>query len=559
MNTLHQDLVIGSVNEMYAESFKTNWDRPSVSNYPDEPITYGKFAEKVARFRHVYEHIGLRPGDKVAICSRNNANWGISFIASMMYGAVPVSILSAFKPATIHHLVNHSEARILLVEDTIWEHMNEKEMPGLLAAVNIFTWEVMYCRNDNLRYVMENLDEEFSAKYPQGFGPDDIEYYHDTPEELCLINYTSGSSGFSKGVMIPYRAVYSNAKFGLVCEPHVNNQSNILITLPVAHVYGFNFDFMYPLSIGAHMHFLTKAPSPRVLIEALNAVRPDYVMAVPLVVEKLYKAVLKDMCSRYGIPFELRPKKVSNKFKKELCDTLTKAFGGNFEEIILGGAAPNHDIESFLHEIGFRITVGYGMTECAPIVAYQHYDYARCGSVGLLAPGLECKIMSDDPEHKAGELYVRGRNVFLGYFKSPEETKAVLFEDGWMNTGDMAIQDKDGFIYLMGRSKCMILGPNGQNIYPEEIESVINAQSGITDSLVLEDHERLVALIVPDVNFLGTVTKSNAEAKSYLEGLIPKVNELLPSYSQIAKFEIMPEDFERTPKGSIKRYLYQRK
>lgn len=547
-----------SVNKLYEESFRKNWDRPALSNYQGVTLHYRDVARRIAKMHIMYERCGLKKGDKVAICSRNQANWGVSFLSALTYGAVPVPILHEFKAGNIHHLVNHSEAKILFVDDVVWEGLTETEMPTLLAVVQINTFSFLYTKTEEIKVVREHLNEYFGQKYPMNFTPDDIDYYEDSADELALINYTSGTSGFSKGVMIPYRALYSNIFFAKKVLPMLGNTSNVVAMLPSAHMYGMMFEVLFELTVGTHVHFLTRVPSPKIIMQALAEVRPDIVIAVPLIIEKVYKSKLKPILDKSGIKFLMKLPGLDQMLMKKIRTELVTAFGGRFYEVIIGGAAFNKEVESFFKKLGFPFTVGYGMTECAPIITYDDWQTNREFSCGKAAPNMEIRIDSHDPETVSGEVLVRGMNVFLGYYKNEEATRSAFTEDGWFRTGDMGVMDKDGYLYLRGRSKCMILGPSGQNIYPEEIECVLNNMHYVVDSLVIEDKGSLTALIYPDFHQAEIDGLDKEHLIADLNNSLAVTNKELPNYARIAKIEVMPEDFERTPKRSIKRYLYQR-
>ncbi|MBO8454973.1 MAG: AMP-binding protein [Bacteroidetes bacterium] len=547
-----------SVNKLYEKSFRENWDRPALSNYQGVTLHYRDVARRIAKMHIMYEECGLVKGDKVAICSRNQANWGVAFLSALTYGAVPVPILHEFKPGNIHHLVNHSEAKILFVDDVVWEGLSENEMPVLQAVVQINTFHLLFAKTSKITEVRAHLNELFGKKYPMNFTPESLDYYEDSPDELALINYTSGTSGFSKGVMIPYRALWSNIFFANKVLPMINETSNVVAMLPSAHMYGMMFELLFELTVGAHVHFLTRVPSPKIIMQALSEVRPNIVIAVPLIIEKVYKSKLKPILEKNGIKFLMHLPVLDHMVMKKICNELISAFGGQFEEVIIGGAAFNKEVESFFKKIAFPFTVGYGMTECAPIITYADWKVSRLYSCGQVAPNMEIRIDSEDPENIPGEVLVKGMNVFLGYFKNPEATESAFTKDGWFRTGDMGVMDKDGYLYLKGRSKCMILGPSGQNIYPEEIESVLNNMPYVVDSLVVEDKGSLTALIYPDFH-QGELDGLNSDSlKQHIEESLVQANHELPNYARIKKVEIMPEDFERTPKRSIKRYLYQR-
>ncbi len=548
-----------SVNKLYQEAFKKNWDRPAISNYQGVTLHYRDVARRIEKMHIMFEECGLEKGDKVAICSRNQANWAVAFLSAMTYGAVPVPLLHEFKSSNIHHLVNHSEAKILFVDDVIWEGLTETEMPDLHAIIQVNTFRLLYARDEKIVAAREHLNELFGKKYPMAFTPEAISYYEDSAEELAIINYTSGTSGFSKGVMVPYRAVYSNLEFARTVLPDLNNTKSVVSMLPCAHMYGLMFELLYELSVGAHVHFLSRIPSPKIIMQALAEVKPYIVVAVPLVIEKIYKSKVKPVLEKEGIKVLMRlpvlNKVVMNKIRTELVN----AFGGEFYEVIIGGAAFNKDVEAFFKKINFPFTVGYGMTECAPIITYDDWSVEKLYSCGKSAPNLEVRIDSNDPENVPGEILVKGANVFLGYFKNEEATAEVFTEDGWFRTGDMGIIDSEGSLFIKGRSKCMILGPSGQNIYPEEVETVINSQPYVVDSLVVEDDGGLTALIYPDFQQGARDGMKQAAFVKYIEDTLPELNKELPNYARLKRIKVMSEDFERTPKKSIKRYLYQRK
>ena len=547
-----------SVNKLYQEAFKKNWDRPAISNYHGETLHYKDVARRMEKLHIMFEECGLQKGDKVAICSRNQANWAVTFLAIMTYGAVPVPLLHEFKSANIHHLVNHSEAKILFVDDVIWEGLSETEMPDLHAIIQVNTFKILFASDEKIVEAKTHLNELFGRKYPEAFTPDCLDYYEDSEDELAVINYTSGTSGFSKGVMIPYRAILSNLQFGKKVLPQLDNKSKVVSMLPCAHMYGLMFEVLYELSVGCHVHFLSRLPSPKIIMQALAEVKPNIVIAVPLVIEKIYKTKVKPILEKEGIKFLMKvpglDQIVLNKVKTELIN----AFGGEFYEVIIGGAAFNKEVEAFFKRMGFPFTVGYGMTECAPIITYDDWKEEKLYSCGKAAPNMEVRIASADPANIPGEIQVKGANVFLGYYKNETATSEVFTEDGWFRTGDMGVLDADGSLFIKGRTKCMILGPSGQNIYPEEVETALNSQPYVVDSLVIEDDGGLTALIYPDFQ---QGTKDGMDQRAFLQYIkdqLPEWNKELPNYAKLKKIEVMSEDFERTPKKSIKRYLYQR-
>ena len=547
-----------SVNKLFQEAFKKNWDRPAISNYQGMTLHYRDVARRVEKLHIMFEECGLSVGDKVAICSRNQANWAVSFLAAMTYGAVPVPLLHEFKSANIHHLVNHSEAKILFVDDVIWEGLSESEMPDLQAIIQVNTFKLLYASDDKIVEAREHLNELFGRKYPNVFTPDALDYYEDSPEELAVINYTSGTSGFSKGVMIPYRAIASNLQFGNVVLPGLDNTKSVVSMLPSAHMYGLMFELLYELSVGAHVHFLSRVPSPKIIMQALSEVKPYVIIAVPLIIEKIYKNKLKPLLEKEGIKFLMKLPVLNQLLLDKIKAELVTAFGGEFYEVIIGGAAFNKEVEAFFKKMNFPFTVGYGMTECAPIITYDDWKIEKLNSCGKAVVNMEVRIASPDPQNIPGEIQVKGSNVFLGYYKNEEATQEVFTEDGWFRTGDMGILDAEGSLFIKGRNKCMILGPSGQNIYPEEVETVINNQPYVVDSLVIEDNGGLTALIYPDFPQGARDGMKQEAFIKYLEGTLTELNKELPNYAKLKKIEVMSEDFERTPKKSIKRYLYQR-
>ena len=547
-----------SVNKIFEESFKKNWDRPAISNYHGETLHFKDVARRMEKLHIMFEECGLEKGHKVALCSRNQANWAVTFLAIMTYGAVPVPLLHEFKSANIHHLVNHSEAKILFVDDVIWEGLSESEMPDLHAIIQVNNFKILYAADQKIVDAKSHLNELFGRKYPEAFESHMLDYYEDSADELAVINYTSGTSGFSKGVMIPYRAIFSNIEFARKVLPQLGNTSRVVSMLPCAHMYGLMFEVLYELSVGCHVHFLSRLPSPKIIMQALSEVKPNIVIAVPLVIEKIYKSKVQPVLEKEGIKFLMKVpglnQVVLNKVKTELIN----AFGGEFYEVIIGGAAFNKEVESFFKKMGFPFTVGYGMTECSPIISYDDWKEEKLYSCGKAAPNMEIRIDSDNPAVIPGEIQVKGANVFIGYYRNEEATSEAFTADGWFRTGDMGILDEDGSLFIKGRTKCMILGPSGQNIYPEEVETVLNSQPYVVDSLVVEDNGGLTALIYPDFAAGARDGMNQDQFVKFVEGTLPELNKELPNYAKLKKIVVMSEDFERTPKKSIKRYLYQR-
>lgn len=547
-----------SLNLLLEKSFRENWDCPALSDYKGITLNYRDVARRIEKLHIVFEICGVKKGDKISICSKNQANWGVIFLSALTYGAVPVPILHEFKPGNIHHIVNHSDSRILFAGDVIWEQLNETEMPGLEAVIQITDFSILYAKDPVVRETREHLNELFGRKYPKNFRPEHISYHKDSPEELSMINYTSGTTGFSKGVMLPYRALVSNVEFAMGVHPQLNNTSNVVAMLPTAHMYGMMFEFLFEMTVGAHVHFLTRIPSPKIIMDAFAEIKPDIIISVPLIIEKIYKKKLQPIISKTSIRMLLRLPVVDQKIQKKINQELVKTFGGKFKEVIVGGAAFNKEAEAFFRKIGFPFTSGYGMTECAPIITYAPWDNTRLHSCGKAVVNMEVRIDSSDPLNVPGEILCKGKNVMLGYYKNPEATAAVLDKDGWLHTGDMGVLDRDGYLYIKGRSKSMILGPSGQNIYPEEIESILNNMPYVVETLVIEEKGQLTALVYPDFELATSEGIGESELERKMEELRMSVNEELPNYCKIQTVKIFPEEFEKTPKRSIKRYLYQR-
>ena len=545
-----------SVNKLFEDSFKVNWDRPALSDYNGATMTYADLARRIAKMHIFFEVCNINKGDKIALCARNQANWAVAYLAIMTYGAVVVPLLHEFKPSSVHHLVNHSDSRFLFAGDVVWENLSPSEMPNIEACITLSNFKPAFVRNEEVPGMISKVDEIFEERYPD-FGPDDIHYYSDSPEELALISYTSGSTGFSKGVMLPFRTVYYNIMFGYYAEPHINNQSNVVSMLPSAHLYGMMYEVVYQMIKGAHVYFLTRLPSPKVIMTALGDIKPELIVTVPMILEKIYKSVLLPFISKTSTKMFLSLPVIDQVALAKIKKNLTDAMGGNFSEVLVGGAALNREVEAFLHRIGFRFTVGYGMTECGPIISYSPWDQTRLYSCGKPAPRVKVRIDSPDPKHIPGEILVQGENVFIGYYKNETASEAAL-EGGWLHTGDMGVMDDDGYLYIKGRCKTMILGPSGQNIYPEEIESSINNLPYVSESLVISDHGSLTALIYPDFDQLNADQISHSQTLDVLKEKIKLTNMEMPDYCKITKVEIFPEEFEKTPKRSIKRYLYQR-
>lgn len=551
---------------MYTDSFianietgiKNNWDLPALSDYKKEPITYSEVARRIARLHVFFKSAGIERGDKIVICGRNSTYWAISFFASITYGVVAVPLLHEFKSDAVTHLVNHSDAKLLIVGDVVWEGLNADEMPGLCATIEMQSFELVSCKNDKYCRAYNLIEENFKVEYPQGFSKEDVIYQRDNLDDLALINYTSGTTSMSKGVMLSYRALLSNYMFACEVLPHLTAGMNVISMLPMAHMYGLQFEVIFEFIIGMHIHFLTRIPSPKIVAEAFARVKPDIIISVPLIIEKIYKSKLKPFADKTIVKMLLKTPVIDAILKEKILTALIESFGGRFYEIIVGGAALNKEVESFLKKIGFPLTVGYGMTECGPIIAYEDWTKHRLGSCGKAVPRMEIKIDSPDECKIVGEILVKGSNVMMGYYKNEEATQAA-FKDGWLRTGDLGLKDKNGNIYIKGRSKNMILSSSGQNVYPEEIEDILNSLEFVNESLVKDDKGKLIALVFLDQDRLDSQHVSAKEYNNILEEIRQQANSLLPAYEQLSAVYLHEEEFEKTPKRSIKRYLYTTK
>ncbi len=543
--------------ELIESSIKEHWDLPAFSDYNGHTYHYKDVARRIAKFHILLEHAGVKKGDKIALVGRNSSNWAISFFGILSYGAVAVPILHEFKPDNIHHIVNHSEAKVVLAGSNNWENMNEEMMPEVCLFMMLDDFSIIECRSKEVRAVRERINEYFGKKYPREFTASDVHYHTEEPDELAVLNYTSGTTSFSKGVMIPYRSLWSNTKFAADNLPFIHPGDNIVCMLPMAHMYGLAFEILNSVNIGCHVHFLTRIPSPKIIAEAFARVKPTLILAVPLIIEKIIKNKVFPKLEKPLIKLLLKVPYIDGKVRDMIATKLNESFGGKFGEVVIGGAAINKDVEEFLRSIKFRYTVGYGMTECGPLIAYEQWDTFKQGSVGRVVDRMEVRIDSADPANEVGEILVRGMNVMLGYYKNPEATQAVMMEGGWMRTGDLGTIDGDGFLYIRGRSKTMILGPNGQNIYPEEIEDRLNNMLYVAESLVISQGGKIVALIYPDWEQVDKAGIHHTEIELLMQQNIDQLNAEMPAYSKVSHFKLYQEEFEKTPKRSIKRYLYQ--
>lgn len=546
-----------SFNALLEQSVKKNWNLDALSDYKGETFQYKDVARIIEKLHIIFEYSNIKPGDKVALCGRNSSNWGIAFYATVTYGAVAVPILPDFMPEQVHAIVNHSEAKLLFVGDLVWKNLNAEEMPNLDGIINIPDFSFLVSRTEKVEYARENLNKLFGERFPKKFLPEDISYYKDSPEELAIINYTSGTTSNSKGVMIPYRALWSNVRFAIdAIGKNLKVGDDVISILPMAHMYGMAFEFLFEFCQGCHVHFLTKNPSPSLLFAAFAEIKPRLILAVPLIIEKIIRKAVLPKIQGTTVKMLLRVPVIRQKIKDKICAQLRNAFGGNFYEIIIGGAAFNREIETLMHDIGFNYTVGYGATECAPILSYADWKEFKLGSCGKAVPRMELKIDSNDPENVVGEILAKGANVMLGYYKN-EEVTAQTLKDGWYHTGDLGIIDKDGFVYIKGRSKNMLLGANGQNIYPEEIEDVLNNLTLVNECIVIQKGDKLYGLVYPDFDEAKNMgLNTDEDIQKLMEQNRNELNTLVPPYAKLAGIKIVHEEFEKTPKRSIKRFLY---
>ena len=544
-----------SFNQNFSDSVKAHWDLPALSDLTGGTHTYAQLAHRIARVHLYFKSIGLKPGDKIALCGKNSSSWAIAFYSTVTYGAVIVPILNEFKPDNVQHVVNHSDSVLFFVDDSIWEHLDSSAMPHLKGIFDISDFSLIESRDEALTETKKNMDKIFSEAYPNGVTRDDVKYYHDSPDDLMLINYTSGSTGFSKGVMLSFGNLMSNARFAIDEIPYLYPGDGMLSMLPMAHMYGLLVELIFPLFKGAHVQFLGRVPSPKILLDAFAQVKPKIVITVPLVIEKIVTGKIFPVIRKPLMRVLRSIPGVRQAINKKILKQLIEAFGGNLHMIVIGGAALAPEVEKFLRSIHFPYTVGYGMTECAPLIAYASPDVFKARSCGLTVSRMQVRIESPDPERIPGELWVKGDNVMHGYYKNPEATEAV-FKDGWMNTGDMCTIDKDGFIYIKGRSKTMILGPSGQNIYPEEIEGILNHYPLVAESIVVDRDGSLVALVDIDHDAVKKLNLTPGQVTAQMDENMVLINKELPAYARIKSIEIMTEPFEKTPKHSIKRYLY---
>ena len=538
------------------QSIKTNWYLNALTDYKGITLQYRDVARKIEKIHILLENAGIEKGDKIAICGRNSAHWTVTYLAVITYGAVVVPILHEFKADQVHNIVNHSEARLLFVGDQIWENLNEAAMPHLEGIIELKDFGVPVSRSEKLAYARDHLNEIFGHKFPCRFRPDDISYEKEKSEDLAIINYTSGTTGYSKGVMLPYRSILSNV---LYCKEKIGLKAgdSVVSMLPLGHVFGMTFDFLYGFTAGAHLWFLTRMPSPKIIAESFAEIRPRVIACVPLIVEKIFKKnILPKVDNKLG-KLLLHVPIISDKIKELIKQKAMEVFGGNFIEIIIGGAPFNAEVEAFLKMIDFPYTIAYGMTECGPIICHSHWTELKLASCGKVAARMEAKVLSPNPSAIAGELVCRGANLMLGYNKNEEATRQVIDTEGWLHTGDMATIDEDGNVFIKGRCKNLLLTSSGQNIYPEEIESKLNNMPYVSESLIILQQDKLVGLIYPDSDDAFAHGLNQSDLVRVMEENRLELNKQLPAFSQIARFKLYPEEFEKTAKKSIKRFLYQ--
>lgn len=543
-------------NSYIENTIKNNWDLDALTDYKGATLQYKDVARKIEKVHIIFEAAGVKKGDKIAICGRNSSHWGVTFLATLAYGAVAVPILHEFKADNVHNIVNHSEAKLLFVGDMMWENLNEAAMPLLEGVMLMTDFSIIIARTKELVYAREHLNEMFGKKFPKNFRTNHISYYQAKPEELAVINYTSGTTSYSKGVMLPYRSLCSNISFAFEVLS-LNPGDKIVSMLPMAHMYGLAFEFLYEFAAGCHIYFLTRMPSPKIIFQAFAEVKPNLVVAVPLIIEKIIKKAILPKLETPTMKLLMKVPIVNDKIKDSIRQKMIDAFGGNFYQIIVGGAAFNQEIENFLNMINFPYTVGYGMTECGPIICYEDWQRFKQASCGKAAPRMEVKVLSDNPTEQVGEIVCRGDNVMMGYYKNEEATREALDDEGWLHTGDLGIIDEEGNLSIRGRSKNMLLGASGQNIYPEEIEDKLNNMPYVAESIVVQQNEKLVGLVYPDFDDAFANGLKASDMDRIMEENRVQLNETLPAYSKLAKMKVYPEEFAKTPKKSIKRFLYQ--
>ncbi len=550
---------IVSLNSLIEKSIIDNWNRDALTDFKGATLQYHDVARKIEKLHIMFENSGVQQGDKIALCGRNSACWAVAFLATLTYGAVAVPILHEFTAEQIHNIVNHSGAKLLFVGDVVATVIDATKMPDLEGIIYIPDYSLVVSRTEKLTYAREHLNEMFGKKFPKYFRQEHVHYRRETSgEEMALINYTSGTTGFSKGVMIPYRAMWSNCDFAKsVLGSTVKAGDSVISILPMAHMYGMSFEFFFEFLHGCHIYYLTRVPSPAIIAQAFSEVKPAIIIAVPLVIEKIIRKKVFPKIQNNRMRLLLNMPVLNRKVNQKICEQVKNAFGGRFYEIIIGGAAFNQEVEQFLKRIDFPYTVGYGATECAPIICYADYHDFVPGSCGKPVVHMEVRIDSEDPENVPGEILARGLNVMLGYYKNEEATRQALDKDGWYHTGDLGTMDANGNVFIKGRSKNMLLSANGQNIYPEEIEDKLNSMALVNESIVIQQGDKLVGLVHPDYDEAKGMRLTNDDIVAVMEQKRQELNAELPAYSKLSTIKIQEEEFEKTPKKSIKRYLYQ--
>ena len=550
---------IVSLNSLIEKSIIDNWNRDALTDFKGATLQYHDVARKIEKLHIMFENSGVQQGDKIALCGRNSACWAVAFLATLTYGAVAVPILHEFTAEQIHNIVNHSGAKLLFVGDVVATVIDATKMPDLEGIIYIPDYSLVVSRTEKLTYAREHLNEMFGKKFPKYFRQEHVHYRRETSgEEMALINYTSGTTGFSKGVMIPYRAMWSNYDFAMsVLGSTVKAGDSVISILPMAHMYGMSFEFFFEFLHGCHIYYLTRVPSPAIIAQAFSEVKPAIIIAVPLVIEKIIRKKVFPKIQNNRMRLLLNMPVLNRKVNQKICEQVKNAFGGRFYEIIIGGAAFNQEVEQFLKRIDFPYTVGYGATECAPIICYADYHDFVPGSCGKPVVHMEVRIDSDDPENVPGEILARGLNVMLGYYKNEEATRQTLDKDGWYHTGDLGTMDANGNVFIKGRSKNMLLSANGQNIYPEEIEDKLNSMALVNESIVIQQGDKLVGLVHPDYDEAKGMRLTNDDIVAVMEQNRQELNAEMPAYSKLSTIKIQEEEFEKTPKKSIKRYLYQ--
>ena len=549
---------IPSFNSYIEQSIINNWHLDALTDYKGATLQYHDVARKIEKLHILFENSGVIKGDKIAVCGRNSSQWAVAFLATVTYGAIVVPIQNEFKPEQIHNIVNHSESKMLFVGDVVATEINAEEMPSLEGIVYLPDFSLVLSRSERLTYAREHLNEIFGHKYPKYFRKEHIKYHVDDPEELAMINYTSGTTGFSKGVMLPYRALWGNLDYLMdTVKPKIGKNCNILSTLPMAHMYGLMTEFIFNIVLGNHIFFLTRQPSPTLISEALNETKPDIIFAVPLVIDKIVRKHVFPRVQTNWVRLLTSMPVLSKRIKEKIREFVLREFGEHPYEVVVGGAPLNKEIENFFVSIGFPIAMGYGTTETAPLITFAHQDDYVAGSCGVAVKHMEVKVLSDDPQNVPGELVCRGINVMKGYYKNPEATHAVIDKDGWFHTGDLATMSADGHFFIKGRSKNMLLGPNGQNIYPEEIEDRLNSMAMVSESIVVQRNNKLVALIHPDYDEASSMGFTAEDLEHIMDQNRVELNSQMPSFAKISSIQIHENEFEKTAKKSIKRYLYQ--